>query len=143
MLNQLQVMQCENSMKNEYAKFQAAYENFCKAKVAHMRNLKGEYRFFWSNKHNFYVCYQHFIWKNLSKWNAHVTFYGLSIVPNIWIPRYAVVCMYQEVKGGNINCITGHKVEYRACHFVLYDFVSAVQFPWWGTWTSVHCHFDY
>ncbi|XP_010912046.1 uncharacterized protein [Elaeis guineensis] len=32
--------ECESSLKNEYAKFQAAYENFCREKVAHMQNLK-------------------------------------------------------------------------------------------------------
>lgn len=34
-------LQCESCLKNETAKFQAAYEKFCKEKSAHIQALKG------------------------------------------------------------------------------------------------------
>lgn len=34
-------MQCESSLKNEAAKFQATYDKFCKDKVAHLHALDG------------------------------------------------------------------------------------------------------
>jgi F0F1-type ATP synthase membrane subunit b/b' len=34
--------ECEGLLKNEYTKFQATHDKFCKEKAAHMQTLKGE-----------------------------------------------------------------------------------------------------
>ncbi|XP_038976081.1 uncharacterized protein LOC103704434 [Phoenix dactylifera] len=50
--------ECESSLKNEYAKFQAAYENFCKEKVAHMQNLKELFSKYEDEKDKLYARYE-------------------------------------------------------------------------------------
>lgn len=50
--------ECETSLKNEYAEFQAAYENFCKEKVAHIQKLKELFSKYEDEKDKLYARYE-------------------------------------------------------------------------------------